>query len=179
MNKAVLDEALARDAVWSRRRGLTVKKLEGGPAASAAGKKFFYREISESGVGGDKVRAAIRMADDCQRRLKIPTIFLGWFYFCDRSDPGAKFMGTNPTKAFVEIGGTPKILLRADLSPADLQLAAAHECHHIWMESQPKDRYASLDAADRENSANAFAFMMWKEVRDADRPSELDSSKNW
>ena len=179
MNKWVQEEALRRDAARSRGPGLRVKKLEidhAGPAA--AGSSYFCREIAENYVAGDKVRAAIAMLKLAQRKLKIPTLYLTWYTFCSSGDSGARSLGPRPTKAFVELAAVPKIWLRADLSLMDLQLAAAHEAHHIWMESQPSGKFASLDAADRENCADAFAWMMWSDLRDAHEPPP-EASKNW
>jgi hypothetical protein len=168
MNKSdwVVEEALRRDAARSRGLGLRLKKLESSHAGPAAtGSNYFCREIAENYVAGDKVRAAIAMLELCQRKLKIPTLYLTWYTFCSPRDPGARSLGPRPTKAFVELGAVPKIYLRADLSLMDLQLAAAHECHHIWIEAQPKDRYASLHAGDRENCADAFSWIMWDDLR--------------
>jgi len=179
MEDWVLEEALRRDRARSLALGARVKKLESSPAGpAAAGSSYFYRELAESDVAGDKVRLAIATLEFCQRKLKIRTLYIGWYRLCDSRDPGAKYLGPKPAKAFVLLGAEAKICLRADLSLMDLQLAAAHECHHVWMESQPKDRYATLAAADRENCAYAFAWMMWKELRDAREPA-LDASKNW
>lgn len=182
MNKSdpVLQEALRRDAIWANARargGRVVKTLGSNAGEPSTERRYFCREIAENYVSGDKVRLAIATLDLCQKKLKIKTLYLAWYRLCAR-DPGAKSLGPRPTKAFVELGAEPKIWLRADLSLMDLQLAAAHECHHIWMESQPKGRYASLDSEARENCADAFAWMMWKELRDAHelRP---EASKNW
>lgn len=151
-------------------RGLVSKSLmnfEGrrsGPAP--LGEVYFYKWVEESEVFGDRVRAALSMIDLCQRKLKIPAVNLAWYQLCDPRDLGAMVLGPRPTKAFVELAAESKICLRADMTPVDTQLAAAHELHHHWLENQPADRFASLDADDRENSANAFAFMMWQELRD-------------
>lgn len=178
MNK-VLEEALRRDAVWSRSRGVrTVRKSEGATGEPSTERHYFCREIAEGYVAGDKVRATIAMLDLCQRKLKIPTLYVTWYAFCSSGDSGARSLGVRPTKAFVELAAVPKIWLRADLSLMDLQLAAAHEAHHIWMESQPTGKFASLDTADRENCADAFAWMMWSDLRDRREPKP-EESINW
>jgi 3-methyl-2-oxobutanoate hydroxymethyltransferase len=120
----------------------------------------------------------VEIAEAITRKLKIPTLLLTWYSFCSSRDPGARSLGTRRTKAFVELGAESKIWLRADLSLMDLQLAAAHECHHVWMESQPVGKFASLGAEDRENCADAFAWMMWKELRDRDR-ERPEANRNW
>jgi len=173
MNKIVLEEALRRDATRTRGLGLRVKTLGSSPAGPSTQESgYYYRFLAESDVAGDKVRAAISILELCQRKLKIKTIHLGWFGPCDSRGPGVTFLGQKRMRGFVELGAEPTIWLRADLGPMDLQLAAAHEAHHIWIEAQPKDRYASLDAGDRENCADAFSWIMWKDLRDRSRAPE-------
>jgi len=179
MNKWVIEEALRRDAARSRHSGPVVKRLDcPGAGEPSTERRYFCREIAEGYVAGDKVRAAIAMLELCQRKLKILTLCLTWYSFCSSRDLGARPLGSRPTKAFVELGAQSKIWLRADLSPMDLQLAAGHEAWHAWFHVQPKGRYASLDAGDQENVADAFAWMMWKELRDAREPRP-EASKNW
>jgi len=153
-------------------RGLVSKSIMNlvaqpqGPGA--AGEVYFYKWVGESEVAGDKVRAALLMVEFCQRKLKIQALDLTWFRYCDPREPGALIGGPRVKKAFVMLGaGSPAVHLRADLSTFDIQFAAAHECHHVWMELQPAGHHASLNAEDREHCADAFAFLMTKELRDA------------
>ncbi|GEM_PF-2899662 len=151
-------------------RGLVSKSLMnlGGQVSGTtpSGPVYYYKWLEESDVAGDKVRAVLSMLEFCQRKLKIETLLLAWYRLCDPRDRGAMILGPRATKAFVELQANSKVCLCADLSPFDLQLAAGHECHHIWLEAQPPERFAILDAEARERSATAFAWMMWQELRE-------------
>lgn len=162
-------------------RGLVSKTLTGyEPKLAPEGPVYYYELVDEQAIDRSAIAAANEMLYHCMRKLKIQHLDLAWFRVAGAGTPGAKILGPRRNKAFVLIGGgrDPVVHLRTDLSKFDLQFDAAHECHHHWMESQPKGRYATLDAADRENCADAFAFLMWDELRSR-RQDPPEASRNW
>ncbi|MCJ7611939.1 MAG: hypothetical protein MUP19_06725, partial [Candidatus Aminicenantes bacterium] len=172
-NQEAVNDALKRGLVSKALTGYESKLAPEGPV-------YYYELVDERQVDRAKVAAVNETLSLCMRKLKIQSIDLAWFRVVDAGTPGAKILGPRRNKAFVLIGGDrdPMVHLRTDLSKFDLQLAAAHECHHLFLENAPKDRYASLDAEDRENCADAFAFLMWDDLRSRrqDRP---EASRNW
>ncbi len=174
-NDIVMKEALRRDRILQGRGfgRVTVRTLAQRAATAPATKTgYFYRMATVAELDEKKELLAVRMLERCQRKLKIPKLQLAWYRLCGAGERGSAYLGPSPITAFVILSAVPKIWIRADLSIADAQLAAAHEAHHIWMESQPPSRYASLGQADRENCATAFALIMWQEARDEERKRE-------
>lgn len=174
-NDPVLKEALRRDAILNGRGpGRVVARTLAQRAADAPAARtgYFYRVATTAELDEKKELLAVRMLERCQRKLKIPKLVLAWYRLCSSGERGAAYLGPKPTTAFVELSAVPRIWIRADLSIAEVQIAAAHEAHHVWLEGQPPSRYASLNAEDRENCANAFAFIQWQEARDEDRKQE-------
>ena len=168
-NDPVLKEALRRDAVMTAMRAVPRIKCLGGQVqgSAAAAKPYYYKAVDEGYVAWRRVVAADAMIRFCMRRFKIPTVLLSWYMLCDPTDPGARLLGTRPTRAFVKFSPAPEIWLRADQKKFELMLAAAHECHHVWMEGQvARAKFTTLNVDERENAASAFAMIAFKEFQE-------------
>ncbi len=145
--------------------GLVTRALKDDRPGQDLGKPvYYYKNLEERELMGDRVRAAVEMLEHAMRRMKIPKVDLAWFKVCHPREPGARVLGPL-TKAWVEFTRPPTIHIRADMSPAEVQLSAGHECHHVWLQSQPPSKFASLGADDREAAADACAFIMYDELR--------------
>lgn len=150
-------------------RGLVSKALaDYEPALVPEGPVYYYKLIDEGTLDKAKIAAANQMLYYCMEKLKIQSLDLAWFEICAAGTPGAKILGPRRLKGFVIIRGgqDPLVHLRANLSKFDIQFAAAHECHHQFLEAAPAGRFASLNTEDRENCADAFAWIMWNDLRD-------------
>jgi len=146
-------------------RGLVSKALTGYESKLAPeGPVYYYKLVDEREVDGLKVTAANEMLYYCMKKLKIQSLDLAWFRLVDAGTPGAKILGPRRNKAFVLVGGgDPMVHLRTDLSTFDLGFAAAHECHHVWLERQawPEAHKSEI----RESAADAFAWIAWNDLR--------------
>jgi len=132
---------------------------------TGGGRTFFCRELPEARVPAFLVKAAVDALRYCGRQLRLKdTIELVWFRLADPGEAGGKILGPRPVKAFVLLGGEPKVYLRTDLSLAQLEFCAAHELHHVWFERQPGHANPEREAL-RENAADAFAFLMTMDLR--------------
>jgi len=139
--------------------------IGGVPVACGEGRVFYCREVPESDVAGEKVSAAVEALRYCGRQLKLKgTIEICWFALADPTEVGARILGPKPTKAFIVLGDVPKVYLRVDLFPAELEFCAAHELHHAWFEKQPGHDNAEKETL-REPAADAYAFIAMQSLR--------------
>jgi len=145
---------------------------------TGGGRTFFCRELPEARVPAFMVKAAVDALRYCARQLRLRDVIeLVWFRLADPGEPGAKILGPRPTKAFVLLGGEPRVYLRADLSIAEIEFAAAHEAHHLYFRAQGWEGNSEKEVL-RENAADAFAFLMSVDLRKR-REAEGTATGNW
>ena len=164
-----INDALQKGLISKAVRTLAPEALDAGPGED--GKAVYCRLVDESKVDPAKVRAAEEALFFSMKKLRLKFLHLGWYALADPKAPGARVLGPRPVKAFVMTGDEPTIYLRSDQTPAEIQFAAAHEAHHIWLE-----RHSGYSEARKrelfEDAANAFAWIALKDLKDGKGKAE-------